>query len=193
PVMVWLHGGGFRTGSGNSVFYDGQELARKHGAVVVTVTHRLNALGFLYLAEIGGEKFSRSANLGMQDIVLALEWVRDNIDHFGGNPGNVTIFGQSGGGGKTAILNGMPAAKGLFHRAIIQSTLADTAITALEPHEASAATDVFLSRMGLKATQLDALQKMPVERVMQALTGPVGGAPGLPNTARGQAAADADI
>ena len=87
PVMVWLHGGGFRTGSGNSVFYDGQELARKHGAVVVTVTHRLNALGFLYLAEIGGEKFSRSANMGMQDIVLALEWVRDNIDRFGGNPG----------------------------------------------------------------------------------------------------------
>ena len=80
PVMVWLHGGGFRTGSGNSVFYDGRELARKHGAVVVTVTHRLNALGFLYLAEIGGEKFSRSSNLGMQDIVLALEWVRDNID-----------------------------------------------------------------------------------------------------------------
>ena len=171
PVMVWLHGGGFRTGSGNSVFYDGRELARKHGAVVVTVTHRLNALGFLYLAEMGGEKYRQSSNVGMQDIVMALEWVRDNIDAFGGNPGNVTIFGQSGGGGKTAILTGMPAAKGLFHRAIIQSTLADTAITALEPHEAAAATELLLSRVGVKPAELDKLQQMPAEMLMQALTG----------------------
>jgi para-nitrobenzyl esterase len=171
PVMVWLHGGGFRTGSGNSVFYDGQALAQKHGAVVVTVTHRLNALGFLHLAGIGGEKYRQSANVGMQDIVMALEWVRDNIDAFGGNPGNVTIFGQSGGGGKTAILTGMPAAKGLFHRAIIQSTLWDTAITALEPNEAAAATELLLSRVGLKPTELDKLQLMPHEMLMQALTG----------------------
>ena len=171
PVMVWLHGGGFRTGSGNSVFYDGQELARKHGAVVVTVTHRLNALGFLHLAGIGGEKYRDSGNVGMQDIVMALEWVRDNIDAFGGNPGSVTIFGQSGGGGKTAILTGMPAAKGLFHRAIIQSTLWDTAITALEPHEAASATELLLSRVGVKPTELDRLQQMRPEILMQALTG----------------------
>ncbi len=175
PVMVWLHGGGFRTGSGNSVFYDGQELARKHGAVVVTVTHRLNALGFLYLAETGGEKYRQSSNVGMQDVVMALEWVRDNIDAFGGNPGNVTIFGQSGGGGKTAILTGMPAAKGLFHRAIIQSTLWDTAITALEPHEAAAATELLLARLGVKPTELDKLQQTPPETLMQALTGAAGG------------------
>ena len=171
PVMVWLHGGGFRTGSGNSVFYDGQALAQKHGAVVVTVTHRLNALGFLHLAGIGGEKYRESANVGMQDIVMALEWVRDNIDAFGGNPGNVTVFGQSGGGGKTAILTGMPAAKGLFHRAIIQSTLWDTAITALEPHDAAAATELLLSRVGVKPTELDKLQQMRPEMLMQALAG----------------------
>ena len=121
PVMVWLHGGGFRTGSGNSIFYDGEALARKHDVVVVTVTHRLNAFGFLYLADIGGGAVRAHSNLGMQDIVLALEWVRDNIARFGGDPGNVTVFGQSGGGGKTAILQGMPAAKGLFHRAIIMA------------------------------------------------------------------------
>jgi len=193
PVMVWLHGGGFRTGSGNSIFYDGQELARKHGAVVVTVTHRLNALGFLYLAEIGGEKFSRSANMGMQDIVLALEWVRDNIDQFGGNPGSVTVFGQSGGGGKTAILTGMPAARGLFHRAIIQSTLWDTAIEALEPHEASAATELMLSRLGLNATRLDELQQMPIERLMGALTGAGGVASGQGGVNAGRTTPDGDI
>ncbi len=176
PVMVWLHGGGFRTGSGNSAFYDGTELARKHGAVVVTVTHRLNALGFLYLSEIGGEKYRQSSNVGMQDIVLSLEWVRDNIDAFGGNAANVTIFGQSGGGGKTAILNGMPAAKGLFHRAIIQSTLWDTAITALEPHEASAATELLLSRLDVKRDGLDRLQQLRPEMLMQALSGAGGAA-----------------
>jgi para-nitrobenzyl esterase len=178
PVMVWLHGGGFRTGSGNSIFYDGTELARKHDVVVVTVTHRLNALGFLYLAEIGGEPFRGAANLGMQDILLALEWVRDNIDAFGGDPANVTIFGQSGGGGKTAILQGMPAAKGLFHRAIIMSTLADTAITALEPPDANGAAELLLSRLGLKPNQVGELQALRVERIITALTGGSGRAGG---------------
>ena len=172
PVMVWLHGGGFRTGSGNSAFYDGHALARKHGVVVVTVTHRLNVFGFLRLAEIGGDRFRESSNVGMLDIVLALEWVRDNIDAFGGDPRNVTIFGQSGGGGKTAILTGMPAAKGLFHRAIIQSTLWDTAITALEIPEASAATETFLARVGVKPGEIDKLQAMPHERLIDALSAP---------------------
>jgi len=170
PVMVWLHGGGFRTGSGNSVFYEGKSLAQKHGVVVVTVTHRLNVFGFLHLAEIGGEQFRQASNVGMLDLVLALEWVRDNIDAFGGDPGCVTIFGQSGGGGKTAILNGMPAAKGLFHRAIIQSTLADTAITATEIPDASTAAEMFLARVGLKPGEIDKLQAMPRERLIEALT-----------------------
>jgi para-nitrobenzyl esterase len=193
PVMVWLHGGGFRTGSGNSIFYEGKALARKHGVVVVTVTHRLNALGFLYLAEIGGEQYRNSSNVGMQDIVLALEWVRDNIDRFGGNPSNVTVFGQSGGGGKTAILTGMPAAKGLFHRAIIQSTLWDTAIEALEPHEASAATELLFSRLGLKTNQFEVLQKMPTERLMSALTGVDGVASAQGGVNGGRRAAGGDI
>ncbi len=172
PVMVWLHGGGFRTGSGNSVFYDGKALAQKHGVVVVTVTHRLNVFGFLHLADIGGDRFRQSSNVGMQDLVLALEWVRDNIDAFGGDPRSVTIFGQSGGGGKTAILNGMPAAKGLFHRAIIQSTLWDTAITALETSEASAAAEMFLARVGVKPGEIDKLQTMPQARLIDALSVP---------------------
>ena len=172
PVMVWLHGGGFRTGSGNSVFYEGQSLAQKHGVVVVTVTHRLNVFGFLHLADIGGERFRQASNVGMLDLVQALEWVRDNIDAFGGDPRNVTIFGQSGGGGKTAILNGMPAAKGLFHRAIIQSTLWDTAITALDTSDASAATEMFLARAGVKPGEIEKLQAVPQERLIEALTAP---------------------
>ncbi|MGE0593370.1 MAG: carboxylesterase/lipase family protein [Vicinamibacterales bacterium] len=171
PVMVWLHGGGFRTGSGNSPFYDGHALARKHGVVVVTITHRLNAFGFLHLAGTGAAPFAESANMGMQDIVQALTWVRDHIDGFGGDPGNVTVFGQSGGGGKTAILRGMPSAKGLFHRSIIMSTLADTAITALEPPAADEAARQLLTRLGLRPTQVAELQALSVEQLLAALTG----------------------
>ena len=178
PVMVWFHGGGFRTGSGNSVFYNGEALARTHDVVVVTVTHRLNAFGFLHLTELGDNRVRNSANLGMQDIVLALNWVRDNIARFGGNPGNVTIFGQSGGGGKTSILHGMPSATGLFHRAIIMSTLADTAVTALEPDRAVEAAELMLSRLGLKATELDELQRLSAEQIISALNGGTGRAGG---------------
>ena len=193
PVMVWFHGGGFRTGSGNSIFYSGKQLARKHDVVVVTVTHRLNALGFLYLAEIGGDKYRNSSNMGMQDIVMALEWVRDNIDAFGGNAGNVTIFGQSGGGGKTSILQGMPAARGLFHRAIIMSTLSHTAVTALEPPEASEATAMYLSRLGLKTDQIDELQKLPAERLISVLVGSAGNAAGQGSTYTGGRRETGDI
>jgi para-nitrobenzyl esterase len=112
----------------------------------------------------------------MLDIVQALEWVRDNIDGFGGNPANVTIFGQSGGGGKTALLHGMPSAKGLFHKAIIMSTLADTAISALEPHEANDATARFLARVGVTKANADTLQMLTQEELLTALTG--GGAAG---------------
>ena len=121
PVMVWLHGGGFRAGSGQELIsYDGANLARDHGVVVVTLNHRLNVLGFLDLSAYGA-KYAKSANLGMTDIVKALEWVRDNIAAFGGDPDNVTIFGQSGGGGKVSTLMAMPSAKGLFCKAIVQS------------------------------------------------------------------------
>lgn len=121
PVMVWLHGGGFATGSGIEHFaYDGENLAREGGVVVVTLNHRLNLLGFMDLREYG-EEYRYSGICGMADIVAALDWVRRNIASFGGDPDNVTIFGQSGGGGKVAALLQIPAADGLFHRAVIQS------------------------------------------------------------------------
>ena len=121
PVMVWLHGGGFSAGSGQELpGYDGANLARKGDVVVVTLNHRLNVLGFLDLSDFGPE-YASSGNAGLLDLVAALEWVRDNAEAFGGDPSNVTIFGQSGGGGKVSVLCTTPAAKGLFHKAIVQS------------------------------------------------------------------------
>lgn len=116
PVMVWLHGGGFAAGSGSWGWWSGQGLAHSQDVVVVSLNHRLNVFGFLHAPAAGVP-----ANLGMQDIVLALRWVRDNAARFGGDPGNVTIFGQSGGGMKVTTLMAMPSARGLFHKAIVQS------------------------------------------------------------------------
>ena len=171
PVMVWFHGGGQRTGSGNSIFYDGRELARRHDVVVVTTTHRLNAFAYLWLAGVAGTggQFADCANLGLRDLVLALEWVRDNIARFGGDAGAVTIFGQSGGGGKTAMLTGFPAAKGLFHRAIIMSTLADTAVTGLRPERAVEAADLLLRRLDVTPARLSRLIDLAPERIVDAL------------------------
>ncbi len=122
PVMVWIHGGGFRTESANHApFYNGASLAKTYDVVVVSVNHRLGIFGYLHLKEILGEQYATSGNNGMLDLVEALKWVRDNIAEFGGDPNNVTIFGQSGGGAKVSILMAMPAAKGLFHRAIVQA------------------------------------------------------------------------
>ena len=121
PVMVWLHGGAFAYGSGNRAVTDGANLARRGDVVVVSVNHRLNIFGFLHLADLGGSAWTHSGNAGVLDLVAALRWVHDNIARFGGDPGNVTIFGESGGGGKVSVLLAMPAARGLFHRAIIQS------------------------------------------------------------------------
>jgi para-nitrobenzyl esterase len=170
PVVVYFHGGGYRSGSVNSVFYDGTALAKTHGVVFVGVNHRLNALGYLYLAELGGDKYAASGNAGLLDLVAALEWVRDNIANFGGDPGNVTIMGQSGGGGKASMITGMPSAKGLFHRAIIMSTLIESGVKALDRNQASASAELFLSKLGLKKTQLDELHRLPVERLVAALT-----------------------
>ena len=120
PVMLWLHGGGFHVGSSNDPMTYGEAMAKKGDIVFVSVNHRLNILGFLDLSSFG-EKYAQSANVGMLDIVKALEWIRDNIEKFGGNPADVTIVGESGGGGKVGTLMCMPSAKGLFHKAIIQS------------------------------------------------------------------------
>jgi para-nitrobenzyl esterase len=176
--MVWSHGGGQRTGSGNSIFYDGAALARAHDVVVVTTTHRLNAFAYLWLAGLPGtgDQFADSVNLGVRDLAFALRWVRDNIDRFGGDPGNVTIFGQSGGGGKTAMLTALPEAKGLFHRAIIMSTLYETAIRGDSREDAVEAAELLLSRLGVRAADAARLQALPPERILDALTG--GGAAG---------------
>jgi para-nitrobenzyl esterase len=121
PVMVWLHGGGFSSGSGSGRILDGTSLAHAHDVVVVTINHRLNVFGYTYLGDAMGADFAPSAAVGLLDIVQSLQWVRDNITSFGGDPNLVTIFGQSGGGRKVASLMAMPSAKGLFHRAIIES------------------------------------------------------------------------
>jgi para-nitrobenzyl esterase len=165
PVMVWLHGGGFSSGSGNWLLYDGTNLARKEDVVVVGVNHRLNLFGFLYLAELGSEKWANASNAGMLDIVAALNWVKDNISAFGGDPGNVTIFGQSGGGSKVTTLMAMPSAKGLFHRAIAQSGSQFRGAT--RPNATKAAEE-FLARVGLKSNQLDEVQKMPWRQLREA-------------------------
>lgn len=165
PVMVWMHGGGFTAGSGNYLLYDGTNLARKEDVVVVAVNHRLNIFGFLHLADVGGEAWSQSTNMGMQDLVAALAWVRDNIESFGGDPGRVTIFGQSGGGRKTTTLMAMPSAEGLFHRSISQSGAALRGITATD---ASAGAERFLARLGIRADQLDRLQDLSVAQIQEA-------------------------
>src|SRR5690606_39124412 len=120
-VMVWLHGGAFDSGSGSWPLYEGTPLASRDDVVVVTLNHRLGPLGFLYLDEIGGERYAGSGNAGMLDIISALQWIRDNIAQFGGDPSKVMVYGDSGGASKTAALLGMPAAQGLFHRAAVMS------------------------------------------------------------------------
>lgn len=129
PVMVWLHGGGYSAGSGQELpGYDGANLADKGDVVVVSLNHRLNVLGYLDLSDFG-DKYAVSANVGMLDIIAALQWVNKNIENFGGDPDNVTIFGQSGGGGKVSTLLAMPGAHGLFHKAIVQSGSAGRTMT----------------------------------------------------------------
>jgi len=165
PVMVWLHGGGFSRGDGNFLLYDGTNLAKKEDVVVVAVNHRLNIFGYLHLADIGGEKWARSSNVGDQDMVATLAWVRDNIEHFGGDPGRVTIFGVSGGGGKTMTLMGMPSAEGLFHRAIVQS---GTIFKGTPGPVASEAAENFLRHLGLSNNQLDTLHRLSTEQIQAA-------------------------
>jgi para-nitrobenzyl esterase len=175
PVMVWFHGGGYSQGSGAFIIYDGANLACRHDVVVVTVNHRLNVFGFLYLAELGGPKYAQSSNVGMRDLVAALEWVRDNIAEFGGDPNNVTIFGQSGGGGKVSTVMAMPSAKGLFHRAICESA---AAIKGIPKHAATKSAETYMAKLGLKPHQVDELQKLPAQQLVDAIGagGAMGGA-----------------
>jgi para-nitrobenzyl esterase len=165
PVMVWFHGGGLTGGSGNARHYDGGALARRGDVVVVSVTHRLGALGYLNLGDLLGSDYATSGNSGFLDLVAALEWVRDNIAAFGGDPDNVTIFGESGGGWKVSFLLGMPAAKGLFHKAIIQS---GPGVRAISTAEATANAETFLAQMSLGRADARKLMDLPFEEIAAA-------------------------
>lgn len=165
PVMVWLHGGGYDQGVGGSIGYDGAGLAQNQDVVVVSVNHRLNVLGYLYLGDVGGPEFESSANVGQLDLIAALQWVRDNINAFGGDPNKVLIFGQSGGGGKVSSLLAMPSAKGLFHRAIIQS---GAALRGGPRDAASKTAETILKELGLKPGQGRELQQAPLDKLMDA-------------------------
>lgn len=165
PVMVWLHGGGFFLGSGGDAYYEGSNLSRKQDVVVVTLNHRLNAFGYLQLGAEAGEKFADSNMVGMLDIVQALRWVKANIAQFGGDPDNVTIFGQSGGGSKVSTLTAMPVAKGLFQKAIIESGAA-TRLATVE--DAMATRDKLLSILGIKPDEVLKLQSVPMDELILA-------------------------
>jgi para-nitrobenzyl esterase len=165
PVMVWLHGGGFTTGSGSSLLYDGINLCRRGDVVLVTVNHRLGSLGYLHLGDLLGERYAASGNAGMLDLVQSLQWVRDHIASFGGDPGSVTIFGESGGGRKVSTLLGMPKAQGLFHRAIIQSGPGLHMEVRDKAHEMALA---LCDELGVGPKNAGALVDVPLERLIAA-------------------------
>lgn len=165
PVMVWLHGGGFAYGSGAWPAYDGSNIAKRGDVVVVTLNHRLNAFGYLELADLAGPAYAKSGSAGMLDIVLALEWVRDNASAFGGDPGSVTIFGESGGGAKVCNLLAMPSAKGLFHKAIVES---GPALKAVPRDVATADAKDILAELKIAPADVQALQAVPTDAIMKA-------------------------
>jgi para-nitrobenzyl esterase len=165
PVLVQYHGGGFTSGSGNLPGYDGEAMARWGNVVIVNVNHRLGALGYTYLGDLAGPEFAYSGVAGMMDCVTALQLVHDNISNFGGNPENVFIFGQSGGGAKTSVLLSMPSAKGLFHRAAVQS-----GSTLRLPHHEAATRNAeqLLAQLGLDKSRISELQNVPFEKIVEA-------------------------
>jgi para-nitrobenzyl esterase len=171
-VMFIIHGGGFTSGSGNLEALEGQHLAKFADMVVVTVTHRLGALGYLDLSSFGGPELASSGNVGLMDLVLALQWVRDNIATFGGDPNNVTITGQSGGGGKCCHLMAMPSAHGLFHKVALQS---GSTLTTGRHEQARRNAEALWTKLGVAQGDLQRLQSIPFETIMnnQTSAGPV--------------------
>lgn len=159
PVMVWFHGGAYSGGTSNEIDTDGASLSRRGDVVVVTVNHRLNAFGYLFLAAWGGGNLADSGNVGQLDLVLALKWVRDHASRFGGDPANVTVFGHSGGGAKIATLMAMPPAKGLFHRAI---TMSGQQITASRPETAVRHATALLNALAIAPPEVDRLRTLPM-------------------------------
>src|SRR5579884_3451573 len=167
PVMVWIHGGGFTGGTGRSPTYDGASFAARGDLVMVTINYRLGILGFLHLAAVGGEAYAASGNCGLLDQIAALEWVRDNIAAFGGDPARVTVFGESAGGMSVGALMAAPAAQGLFQRAILQSGAGHHALS----REAAAAnTARALAELGIAKENLAALHELPVARLIEVQT-----------------------
>ena len=166
PVMVWLHGGGYAMGASSELpFYDGANLARKD-VVLVSINHRLNILGFMDLSDFG-EKYRYSGVTGVMDMVKALEWVHKNIAAFGGDPENVTIFGQSGGGGKVNILMGTPSAKGLFNKGIIES---GSMLSLASPEDSREMARLTVGKLGLDEKTIDKIQTIPYEELLAAAT-----------------------
>ena len=176
PVMVYVHGGGFTNGSGLLTLY-GDALVREQDVVLAGVNHRLNVFGYLHLGGLGGggdERFADSGNAGQLDLVAALTWVRDNIEQFGGDPANVTVFGESGGGAKISTLLAMPATKGLIHRAIVES---GSLLRVRTPDAANKQTRAVLQQLGLADSELEKLQQVPAEKLLAAgavAAGPLG-------------------
>lgn len=168
PVLFYNHGGGFVTGSAGSTAQDGGQLAAKHDVVVVASNHRLGLLGYLFLEDVGGNAYAGSGNLGMLDIVQALRWVKENISAFGGDPHNVTVFGESGGGAKTACLMAMPSAQGLFHKAGIMS---GPMLRATEKARAMETAAAVLKALDVPPDQLSRLADIPLERLLQVQNG----------------------
>ncbi|WP_206020209.1 carboxylesterase/lipase family protein [Rhodovarius crocodyli] len=167
PVLLWLHGGAFSSGTGSAPGFDGSHLARAQDVVVVSINHRLNLFGHFFTGEPQDGLSPEAGNLGVLDQIAALRWVRDNIERFGGDPGNVTIFGQSGGAAKVTALLATPAAKGLFHRAIVQS--ASGAWRLATPENAARAAHAVLTELGLTAHEASRLRDVPVDRLLAAL------------------------
>ncbi len=165
-VMVWIHGGGFQSGASNDLdSYDGENLARKGDVVVVSVNHRLNAMGYLDLSAYG-KQYKNSANAGIQDLVAALEWVKANAEQFGGDPNNVTIFGESGGGAKVLTLMGTPAAKGLFHKAVVESGAVEKmGMTLTSPKTGQRVAELTLANLGVKPTALNRLNSFTPDQI----------------------------
>jgi para-nitrobenzyl esterase len=166
PVMVWLHGRGFREGAGSEQWYDGSRLAQRGDVVVITLNHRLNVFGYLNLAEIAGDVYAGSGVAGMLDIVEALRWVRDNIGVFGGDPDNITVFGESGGGFKVSTLMAMPEAEGLFQKAIIQS---GAGVRSTEAGEATRIARTLLTELEIEEDPVAGLKALPFDEISAAV------------------------
>jgi para-nitrobenzyl esterase len=164
--MFWCHGGAWSGGSGAEATINGEALARRGDVVMVTINHRINVFGFCNLADIGGEKYAASGLVGMLDLIAGLHWVHENIARFGGDPGNVMIFGESGGGLKTSTLLAMPGGKGLYHRAAIESG----ALLRSDTREhANVMSETLIEELGITRDRIDEIQKIPADRLLSAM------------------------